>query len=96
MGSAMTVSVMEEFNDCWQKLKLKSLKNLQLRNIMLNAVQSSNMTKWGIITLTRLDPLILVELPRFKIASELKKKAIRKLAYISHEKINGKHFILLS
>lgn len=38
MGSAMTVSVMEEFNDCWQKLKLKSLKNLQLRNIMLNAV----------------------------------------------------------
>lgn len=38
MSSAMTVSVMEEFNDCWQKLKLKSLKNLQLRNIMLNAV----------------------------------------------------------
>lgn len=26
MGSAMTVSAMEEFNDCWQKLKLKSLK----------------------------------------------------------------------
>lgn len=38
MGSAMTVSAMEEFNDGWQKLKLKSLKNLQLRNIMLNAV----------------------------------------------------------
>lgn len=37
-------------------------------------MQFSHLTKWGIITLTRLDPLILVELPRFKIASELKKK----------------------
>ena len=38
------------------------------------------MTKWGIITLTRLDPLILVELPRFKIASELKKKSHQKIS----------------
>lgn len=30
MGSAMTVSAMEEFNDCWQKLKLKSLKTFNL------------------------------------------------------------------